>query len=292
MKNLLIILIALLPLVSCVSKKDAQMLQSQKDSLAMELANKDSLINDVFSSLNDITENLNTIKSRERIITSSVAGNEIRKEATVQIREDIAAIDSLIQANKNKVARLERSVALLKKANVRIASLENLIKELNLQIEEKNKDIASLHEELKQKNVTITNLNEKVTNLDAAVGNLSQSKNKLEGEVRTKTDMLNTAYYIIGSEKELISKEILYKSGFIGRTLKINENRSLDSFTQVDIRNFNQVLVGKKNVTLVSAHPAGSFELVKGTNNTVTEIVITDYNKFWELSKVLIVSYK
>ena len=59
------------------------------------------------------------------------------------------------------------------------------------------------------------------------------------------------------------AKEIVYKSGFIGRTLKINESRSLDSFTKVDIRHFDSVVIGQKKVTLVSSHPAGSYEFVQ-----------------------------
>lgn len=90
----------------------------------------------------------------------------------------------------------------------------------------------------------------------------------------------------------MLAKEIVYKSGFIGRTLKINESRSLDSFTKVDIRHFDSVVIGQKKVTLVSSHPAGSYEFVQDEKGVYESLIIKDKRKFWEYSKVLVISYK
>ena len=78
----------------------------------------------------------------------------------------------------------------------------------------------------------------------------------------------------------------------IGRTLKINESRSLDSFTKVDIRHFDSVVIGQKKVTLVSSHPAGSYEFVQDEKRVYESLIIKDKRKFWEYSKVLVISYK
>lgn len=292
MKNLLYIFIFLLPFVSCVSKKNADKIQSEKDSLAVVLAAKDSMINDVFASLNDITLNLNTIKERENIITSSVENGEIKKQSSAQISEDISAIDQLLQSNRETIARLQQSAAQLRRANIKIASLDKLIKEMSVQVQAKDNEIVSLKADLKRLNVQVADLSTKVMGLNTQVETLNQDNSKLEGEVKSKGDLLNTAYYIVGAQKELLSSEIVYKSGFIGRTLKINESRSLDSFTQVDIRTFDEVIIGKKNVTLVSSHPAGSYEFVMNGKEVFSSLVITDKDKFWEYSKVLVISYK
>ena len=292
MKNFICLFVLLVPFFSCVSKKNAEKLIGEKDSLSMALAAKDSVINEVFASLNDITENLNAIKTREHIITSTVNNGEIPKQATVQIGEDIEEIDRLLQSNRETIARLERSAAQLKKANVKITSLEKLIQEMSVQVESKDKEISVLRSDLKKLNIEVEELNTKVTGLGTEVDSLNQTKTRLESEIKTKNDLLNVAYYIVGSQKELLDKEIVYKSGFIGRTLKINENRSLDSFTQVDIRNFDEVIIGKKDVTLVSSHPAGSYEFVMNDNKVFSSLVITDRDKFWEYSRVLVISYK
>lgn len=292
MKNIFYLIVLLTPLFSCVGKRSAERLAGEKDSLSVALAAKDSVINEVFASLNDIAENLNAIKVRENIITTAVGNGEIRKQATVQIGEDIEEIDRLLQSNRETIARLECSAARLKKADVKVASLEKLIGEMSAQVEAKDAEIASLRKDLKKLNVEVEELHTQVSGLGTEVDSLNRAKNRLEGEVKTRDDLLSVAYYIVGSQKELLEKEIVYKSGFIGRTLKINENRSLDSFTQVDIRNFDEVIIGKRDVVLVSSHPAGSYEFVMNDNRVFSSLVITDRDKFWEYSKVLVISYK
>lgn len=292
MKKIVYLIVLLTPLFSCVGKRSAERLAGEKDSLSVALAAKDSVINEVFASLNDIAENLNAIKVRENIITTAVGNGEIRKQATVQIGEDIEEIDRLLQSNRETIARLERSAARLKKADVKVASLEKLIGEMSAQVETKDAEIAALRKDLKELNVEVEELHTQVSGLGTEVDSLNRAKNRLEGEVKTRDDLLSVAYYIVGSQKELLEKEIVYKSGFIGRTLKINENRSLDSFTQVDIRNFDEVIIGKRDVVLVSSHPAGSYEFVMNDNRVFSSLVITDRDKFWEYSKVLVISYK
>ena len=292
MKRIIPALMVALALAGCVSKRTADRLTSDRDSLSVVVAEKDSIINDVFSSLNQISENLASIKEREHIITTSVEKNEIKKESTVQINDDIQAIDQLLQQNRETIARLQRSAAELKKARVRITELETLITQLNGQVEARDGEIADLKAKLRSMDIKVEEMSGNITTLNNTVGELSGDKARLEGEVRDNTERLNKAYYIVGPIKELMGKEIVYKSGFIGRTLRVNGNHSLDAFTQVDIRNFDQVAIGHKDVTVVSTHPAESYELLQDDKGVVTSLAIKDKTQFWSLSKVLVVSYK
>lgn len=270
---------------SCTGKREAARVQSQRDSLAVLVAQKDSIIDDVFGSLNNIGENLEAIREREQIIASDVDRGEIRKMSTVRIGEDVAAIDRLLLDNRQTIDRLRVNARKLEKANVKIGSLEKMIAQMTARMDEKDTEIVALKDNLR-------NLNVELDSLHIAVADLDRSKTHLEGEVKSRNDLLNTAYYIIGSQKELLRSEIVYKSGFIGKTLKINENRNLDNFTQVDIRDFDSVLLGKKNVTLVSTHPADTYEFRMGEDGVFEALEITDPERFWEYSKVLVVSYK
>ena len=286
-------LVAILPLASCVNRENTEKLIYEKDSLTVVVAQKDSAINEIFMSMNAIAENLDAIKRRENIIASDMQNDsEVSKQSPAKINEDIEAIDRLLIENKQTIGRLQQTAAQLKKANTEIAGLEKLIAQLNKQVESKDQEIAVLRKNLENMHVQVTELNEKVTGLNTQLTGLSEEKASLEGEVKMQNDILNSGYYIIGQEKELLSKEIVYKSGFIGRTLKINENRSLDSFTQVDIRQFDEVKIGHKKATLVSTHPAGSFEFITDAKGNFETLVIKDKSKFWEYSKVMVISYK
>lgn len=292
MRKIFYLFTLLLPLASCVSKQNAEKLVSEKDSLAVVVAQKDSVFNEVLTSLTAVAENLNAIKTRENIINQNIDNGEIPKGVTTKINEDIEAINQLLQENKKTISQLQNTAAQFKKANIKIAGLEKLIAEMEAQIQSKDQEINTLKKNLENAHVQVAELTGQVTGLSTQVSSLTTEKTSLQGEVKSQNDILNTGYYIVGPEKELLSKEIVYKSGFIGRTLKINENRSLDSFTQVDIRNFNEVKIGHKKATLVSSHPAESYQLVTDANGIFDALVIKDKAKFWEYSKVLVISYK
>ncbi len=294
MKKILFSFVLLIPLFSCVNKQGVsrEQMQQENDSLNVVISQKDSVIDDIFVSLNAVAENLNTIKTRENLINENMAQGEVSKSTTTQISEDIEAINRLLLENRETIARLEQNAELLRKANVKIGSLEKLIAQMNTQIESKDQEIKVLKQHLAEKDVQVQTLTEQVSGLNTQVETLSTEKASLEGEVKTQDNILNTGYYIIGSEKELLAKEIVYKSGFIGRTLKINENRSLDSFTQVDIRNLDHVMIGQKKAALVSSHPTESYEFVMSDDGIFESLQIKDKNKFWEYSKVMVISYK
>jgi seryl-tRNA synthetase len=291
-KLIFILLVVTVATASCVSRRSVDTLASQRDSLNLVVAGKDSLINDIFFSLNNITSNLASIREREKLLSSSIANDEIHKEPTVQISEDIQAIDELLQQNRANIARLERSAAALKKANIRIGELEKMIRNLNSQVEMRGAEIAALKDTLAQMNIKVEQMTGEMTALNNTVSSLGEENARLEGDARASEDNLNRAYYIVGSQKELLAKELIYKSGFIGRTLRVNENHSLDDFTRIDIRTFDRVMIGRKDITVVTTHPAESYDLALGKDDMVTALVIKDKAAFWQYSKVLVVVYK
>ena len=212
-------LFALLLLASCTGGQKTERLTSQNDSLAVVVAQKDSVLNEVFSSLSIVTENLNAIKSRENIINENIDKGEIPKGTTTQINEDIEAINQLLIANRQTIARLQQSADQLKKANVKIGSFEKLIAQLNAQIESKDQEIKILKQNLENMHVQVAELTEQVSGLNTQVSGLTAEKTSLEGEVKTQNNILNTGYYIVGSEKELLSKEASISTMFGSRSI-------------------------------------------------------------------------
>ena len=89
MKKFAFLLLFLLPLVSCVNRQGADQVESIKDSLTRVVAAKDSMINEVFASMNAVAENLNAIKVREKIINKNIDNGEIRNQTPTQINEDV-----------------------------------------------------------------------------------------------------------------------------------------------------------------------------------------------------------
>ena len=271
-------------LASCVGRQVVVEAESQRDSLATVVSAKDSLINAVFADINAISENLALIKSRENLIT--VAGeSEGGRRPVEEIDNDIKAIDRLLRENRAKIESLQRSAAQLRKANLRIDGLEKMIADMNRQLAEKKAEVEQLRESLVRMGDEVKSLTEEVAVRSAEVENLSGEKVELQNQ-------LNTVYYIVGAEKELRDAQIINKQGFIGRTLTVGRNSNFDSFTMADSRLLSEVPVGQKKATLVTSHPEGSYELVTDANKVVEKLIITDPVRFWESSKILIISYK
>ena len=271
-------------LASCVSRQVAVEAESRSDSLELVVSAKDSLINAVFADINAISENLALIKSRENLIT--VAGeSEGGRRPVEEIDNDIKAIDRLLRENRAKIESLQRSAAQLRKANLRIDGLEKMIADMNRQLAEKKAEVEQLRESLVRMGDEVKSLTEEVAVRSAEVENLSGEKVELQNQ-------LNPVYYIVGAEKELRDAQIINKQGFIGRTLTVGRNSNFDSFTMADSRLLSEVPVGQKKATLVTSHPEGSYELVTDANKVVEKLIITDPVRFWESSKILIISCK
>ena len=271
-------------LASCVSRQVVVEAESRSDSLELVVSAKDSLINAVFADINAISENLALIKSRENLIT--VAGeSEGGRRPVEEIDNDIKAIDRLLRENRAKIESLQRSAAQLRKANLRIDGLEKMIADMNRQLAEKKAEVEQLRESLVRMGDEVKSLTEEVAVRSAEVENLSGEKVELQNQ-------LNTVYYIVGAEKELRDAQIINKQGFIGRTLTVGRNSNFDSFTMADSRLLSEVPVGQKKATLVTSHPEGSYELVTDANKVVEKLIITDPVRFWESSKILIISCK
>ena len=286
MKSIVIPVVAVVAfaLSSCVSRQVVVEVESRNDSLALVVSAKDSLINAVFADINAISENLALIKSRENLITVSEE-EEGGRRPVEEIKNDIAAIDRLLRENREKIASLQHSASLLRKANLRIEGLEKMISDMEKQLSGKRAEIESLREELTRKGVEVQALTATVAERDSQVEELSNEKIELQNQ-------LNTVYYIVGSEKELRDAQIINKQGFIGRTLTVGSNSNIDSFTQADSRLLTEVPVGKKKATVVTSHPEDTYQLVTDADKRVEKLLITDPVRFWESSKILIVSYK
>lgn len=271
-------------LASCVSRGSAERLESQRDSLARVVDAKDSLIGAVFEDINSISGNLARIKAREHLIAVTDNGEGGRRPVE-EINNDIAAIDRLLQENREKISSLQRSAALLRKANLRIDGLEKMIAGLGEQLDEKRAEIVRLRENLERMGVEVKTLTDRVAERSAEVATLSEAKTELE-------DRLNRVYYIVGPEKELVEAQIVEKKGFIGRMLAVSEENSFDGFLQADRRQLTEIPVGHRRATVVTSHPGGSYELVTDADRVVTKLLITDPEHFWESSKMLVISYR
>ncbi|MCK4662862.1 MAG: hypothetical protein KAT68_08360 [Bacteroidales bacterium] len=261
-------------------KIEAEQLKIKNDSL-IELANqKDDAINEFIESLNEIEQNLQTIKEKESIISVNTNKEGLDKNIKDQITEDIQTIYELMQKNRNAVASINKR---LKKANVKIFELEKLVERLTSQLEEKDLEIKKLSNKLIDMNIEIENLITYAENIKLE----SEEKSSIIDE---KTNKLNTAFYVFGTEKELKKNNVITKEGgFIGlgKMEKLMENFNEEYFTQIDITQTNIIRIFSKKAKIITTHPASSYKLYG--ENKIDSLEIIDTGEFWKASKYLVI---
>jgi uncharacterized coiled-coil protein SlyX len=294
MKKLLLLMLipAMLMTVSCNKMKEENArLKAKNDSLLALGFQKDTTVMEFVRAFNEIQSNLDSIKMKENIIGQNTkGGTEVQASAREQITGDINTIYQLLQKNRAQVASLQKK---LKASNTKNAELEAMIENLNKSIVEKDAEIADLKDQLAKLNIKVTDLGNQVTTLNTNVENLSAENKAKQQAIEEKTAALNTAYYAIGTTKELKDKKVIDKSGGfigIGRTKTVTQDFDKTNFTKVDITTLTELPINKKKAVLLSNHPVGSYKLQANDKKIVEKLVILNFTDFWSRSKYLVVA--
>jgi len=288
MKKLIVLLVAF-SLAGCHNyKNDVARLTTVQDSLKQQTLEKDSAILGYLTDLNEIQENLDSIKKIEKLVSvDRVSGTEIQASKKKQIVEGLAMIKELLEKNKAQIASLKQR---LSASNMKVGDLEKTVVEfekmvtaLTGQIEVKDAEIAELNQKMQKlvKNIDVLN--------QQYVEAVEDSRKKSQ-TIESQSDALNTAYFAFGSVKELTDNNVIEKQGGVlglGSTVKIRENFNRDYFTKIKISNFDFLPLMVKKAKVVSVHPEGSYH-ISGIK-TADTLFIDNRQEFWKASKYLLI---
>ena len=241
--------------------------------LTGELKSKDAVINDLMRSINDIQDNLNQIKLKEKNVTLNTQEHELKKNKTEQIKSDIQFIYDLLNKNRHTLAAMNEKV---KGSDLKIAELEKFIGNLTAQTIDQEAEIGTLKD--------------KVTKLNIELNTLDLSLEKERKESAEKTEKLNTVYCAIGTLKELMKEGLVVKKGStvgIGKTPELNPNLTTGLFSAIDIYGTREISIAAKKVKIISGHTSGSYRLEEKAS--IKKLVILNPDEFWKTSKYLII---
>lgn len=281
MKKLFYLIPVILLFVAC-NNKEMEKLKLENQALMSENNTKDSTINEFFGTLDQIESNLAVVKSKQGIISQSTSqNNEISQDTRQTINDDIQTINDLMEKNKKEIASLKSK---LKNSNMKIKKLEEMLARYEKQLQDKDVEI----EQLKQQ---LLNLNFTVENLSASIDTLKKTNKVKEEVISQKTEEMNTAYYALGTEKELKENKVITKSGGfigIGRNQKVQQDFNTEYFKKIDITKVTSINIGGKKVKLLTSHPSTSYKMEE-TDKKVDKLVIINAKEFWKVSKYLII---
>ena len=264
---------------------EIERLRAQNDSLRSVATTGGIQIDEYFAAFNQIQDNLKQIKEKEQIITVRTGdGQELTSSQADAINEDILSIYDLLLKNKQTIADLNKK---MQKDGVKNKEMAKTIQLLTQQVTEKDNEITDLKDKLAKLNFDVEQLNTQVAHLDSTL-QAEQEASAEKSEIISAQDLaLNTLYYVIGTKKELMNRNVISREGLF-KGLKIGDSFDREYFTKVDMRSIDEIPINTKNIRILSSHPAGSYEEVRSGNN-ISKIAIKDANAFWERSKFLVI---
>ncbi|HCD66261.1 MAG: hypothetical protein PUF41_05350 [Prevotella copri] len=273
---------AALLMTGCKDGKNTPGLASvqQTDSLNDVIAQKDSEINEMMGTLNDIEEGFRLINEAENRVALLKNGEGTSKKQN--LKENIQFIAERMKQNRELIAKLQKQ---LESSTLKGGQLKKTIDNLTAQLEEKDKQLLALREELDKKDIHISELDETIGNLNTNVSNLSADNQQKAETINAQDKQLNTAWYVFGTKKELKGQHILEG----GKVMNGNFNKNY--FTKVDIRNTTEIKLYSKSAKLLTAHPASSYSLTHDASKQYV-LRITNPQIFWSTSKYLVVLVK
>lgn len=279
-KYLILLLIPVLFACGRAAKKEAEAMKAKNDSLMAQTMQKDEAINEFIATVNDIQGTLDTIKMKQNIINLSTNKNgELKLSARDQIKSDITSIYMLMEKNKKELSDLTRK---LKSSNMKVTELQKLVDRLQKDITDKNTEIEILRDKLAKLNIIIETANLRADTLSNVVKSQSGRLNEQQQTLAQQEAALNTAYYIVGTAKDL------KKNGVIGKGDKLLSDFNKALFTKVDIRKLTEVSILSKKAKVISNHPTSAYKLV-GDKKIIQSLQITDYRAFWSNVRYLVI---
>lgn len=282
MKKFLLGMIGITLILSSCGKNSAEYkeLKAQNDSLKIAHLQTAKELNEMFGILNEVESGFQDIKNAENYLTvASTKTDEITPSTRERIVSDMQLIKKTLQENREKIVGLEKK---LKNSGIQSAELKKTIELLRTEIADKTIALAALQEELALKDSQIAALSENVSHLSTSVDNWKTHAQEQAKTIKAQEQVIKTMYYCFGTSKELKEQKILVK-GQLGPDL------NKDYFTEIsDPETFTTIPLFAKKAKLISKHPSGTYQIIKGSDGKVS-LQINDVQQFWSITKYLVI---
>ncbi|HXP48584.1 MAG TPA: hypothetical protein VN922_01455 [Bacteroidia bacterium] len=281
MKTLAYLAMAVLIIEGCNTKQAQQIksLSTEDSTLMRESGKKDSTILAYVKSMNDIQDNLDSIKASEKILSVGAFGSE-NKHTAVQ---DIRNINAQLLKYHREIYTLEKKLRSIDSKNKEIQKMET---HLAQELAEKDSGIAVLQKRLAGMNDSLRTVINQFNDSMVVI-------NRQKSAISDMTTQIHTVYYAIGTIKEFKKNGVITREGGfagIGRNTEMKQDFNANYFAKDDMTKLNILPLNSKFEKLVTTHPKASYMV---TNNSKADsLIIKDPVLFWSVSKYLVVVVK
>jgi hypothetical protein len=293
---LFLLVVVIAGIIILKNKTQIEQLNLQNSNLNTTIELRDSLVNEMTSTFDEIEQNLTFVRNkRAQMVVVPQEGVKNQKEILVA---DVKLMNEMLEESSKKIEELDKK---LKLSGIEIKSFKNKIAQLSIMITEQDNNIQQLRTEIEQRDYKIAEMDVKLVELQGDIASKDDSivtKSKIIAEksqtIVEKDNEMNKAYFVSGSYDQLVAKGVLTKEGgFLGiaKDVTIRDNIKESNFTVLDMRKASQFPLNAKKAKLISEHPDNSYRLVE-QNDKIAYLEIENPQEFWKLTKYVIVETK
>ncbi|PKP30132.1 MAG: hypothetical protein CVU00_13930 [Bacteroidetes bacterium HGW-Bacteroidetes-17] len=268
---------------------EIQQLNMQNIGLNMTIEERDSLVNEIARTFDEIEQNLTFVRDkRGQLVLSQGEGIKNQKEMLVS---DIKLMNEMLKESSKKIEDLDKK---LKSSGVEIKSFRNKIAQLNKSIEEQNSGINSLQAQLVERDFKIAEMDMQMMQLQSDIASKADAIDEKSQIIVAKDDELNKAFFASGTLKELKEHGVVIREGGflgLGKSNSVPNNLNDSYFTELDQRSTRTVPIFTKKAKFISEHPDSSYSFIF-EDDMIAYLQIEDPEEFWKISKYAILAVK
>jgi hypothetical protein len=266
-------------------KTEAQLVN---ENLIGIVEHRDSVINELVQTFNEIEQDMNIVREKEDLLALSADNPEFPDDMRERIVSEIRQMNAMLEENKAKVISLNKR---LKKSGIKIAALEDKIGLLEASIQKRDSSIQVLKMELTDQDFQLAELYIVLDSLDTAVEERDSTLQLKEEVISQNEAELDKAFLAAGNFKELQEIGVVSKEGGflgLGKNKVVPADLTDSFFNQISISQTDKIAVNAKKAKLISAHPEDSYQVI--SNDSIVEyIAITQPEKFWKKTRYAVV---
>ncbi|MDP2982214.1 MAG: hypothetical protein Q8O92_02645 [Candidatus Latescibacter sp.] len=246
-----------------------------------------SYINEITGAINEIGDKLQDVRKKQVLISGMITRAENDQTQKSKIINDISVIEDQLKKDKKDIAALRDK---MNKSNLRIKVLDQMVANLQDEITKNEKTMAEMRETIGLKDVVIKSTQD---TLSYTQKNLHVVSTELEKTSQILDETRKTAYFVVGTEKELIGRKIVEKSGSFFQKKSINLAKDFDpaTFTKINIANKNEFEINcpAKNVRLIPSRSETCYQIEEvGKNVSLLKVMNTE--QFWKIQYLVIIT--
>lgn len=282
----------LLPIIALPLACTSPAERARADSAQALVAQQRVLMGKLVAQRDSVTNVLNDADTFVGQIDKSISRVKGLRKPSLRKRQFESGIDQQLQARKEMLSRVN---ALVSRAQKTARDLETAKEREQQLLAENGKLRDSVATDVK----AMADLNASIERQAQTIAALQAHVDSLDKELNVARAAYSRAYYVVGTEGDLIQKGIIVKEGGanlliarVGRTLVPARTLNRDLFTPIDTRQVLEIAMpdSSRRYQIVSRQSLEDAQVADRDGATFRgSLRIADVDKFWAPSRFLIV---